>query len=85
MTHLVIKIQSVKDDALFPEFSDAEHAEIMGVSLLESGTVNGCTAAGIFFKTPDGKVWLAQTTAKLMRAMGIAANGAIKRFGDSDE
>ena len=84
--NLDIRIQAVGEPKLFPEFDGITHeGELVGVGVLEKGMESGRCSAFILIQDQDGKVHLAQVSARMLVAIGNIASGAMDRFGDPKE
>lgn len=82
--NLSIKIAAIGDPSTFPEMQPNAPAEIVGLSILQSGMESGNCSAAFHFTTGDGKFYTAELSANMLIACGSAARGAKERFKDND-
>lgn len=80
MPHLNIKIQRVLDPNPALPGIDAEEATIKNVIILEQGMASGDASVAFHIETPSGDHYIAQTSAKLLKSLVIALQGAEERF-----
>lgn len=89
MTTLDIRAaRKTQKESNFPEIT-AHNFEgevlLYGVSILEAGMVSGEASVGFILKTDDGKYFLAQTSAGIIKTLAKAIEGWEQNWKENPE
>ncbi|MCC7374293.1 MAG: hypothetical protein IT581_06540 [Verrucomicrobiales bacterium] len=86
MQSINIRVQTLAEAAagrsLFPEFNGQirDESKVIGVGILESGTMNGQAVVGILVDDTTGRKSFVQFTANIFHSIDAALRGAEARF-----
>jgi hypothetical protein len=84
--NLILKLSAIGDQPLFPELTPLTDgpATLTHVGILQAGMVSGKTSLALCVQGPDGRYWVAELSADMLRFLVAAVTGAERRWAEGN-